>query len=428
MIYKIKNNRGAALIMVLIAIVALSIIGTVILSLMVGETKQVVNQEQFIKSHYAARSGADSMAAYWIENPQKLKEFVQADPKIGNGVIGDRSFQTFISDVEYRDGFVTDFTIRSTGFKDTNANKTLDENEDDYIRPITLIVGESNIFDYAIFAYTKLTLGKTTEGTVGTNANTIYYPASVQPDPKKIDPANPPYDGNIYLGPGSLGDLHVNNLEILNGDENYVGQQPGLIKPDIVKTDFSDGYPQVPGSGINYEDLKEITNTMNIQLVSALPEIKSADPEEKEKKIKDPTVSYIQTNDRADALVDRLVLAGKSLVVSGAGDLHLLIDGDFSLSGVSGISNTGDTRLFLYYNGSQTITFNGTVDIVGGIYAPNAKILFNGGGKVDGFIICNEFDAGSSSNFSVSNADSNVSMADMNIFGIAGYVRKMWLQ
>ena len=76
MIKKISNQKGSVLIYVLVVTVVLSILGVTVLNIATAETKQVVFQENQIKSFYAARSGADAVASYLIENIDELNTFI----------------------------------------------------------------------------------------------------------------------------------------------------------------------------------------------------------------------------------------------------------------------------------------------------------------------------------------------------------------
>ena len=61
------NNKGFALVTVVIVMAVLMIFGTTILAVSVSENRQVRFQEQSIQHFYVARSGADSVASYLIK-------------------------------------------------------------------------------------------------------------------------------------------------------------------------------------------------------------------------------------------------------------------------------------------------------------------------------------------------------------------------
>ncbi|SMF84824.1 hypothetical protein SAMN05661091_2708 [Paenibacillus uliginis N3/975] len=64
----IKNERGFALPMVLILVTALSILGMTLLGVSVSQAARTVHQEKKEQAFYIAKSGADAIASYIIEN------------------------------------------------------------------------------------------------------------------------------------------------------------------------------------------------------------------------------------------------------------------------------------------------------------------------------------------------------------------------
>ncbi|UNK16090.1 pilus assembly PilX N-terminal domain-containing protein [Paenibacillus sp. N3/727] len=64
----VKNERGFALPMVLILVTALSILGMTLLGVSVSQAARTVHQEKKEQAFYIAKSGADAIASYIIEN------------------------------------------------------------------------------------------------------------------------------------------------------------------------------------------------------------------------------------------------------------------------------------------------------------------------------------------------------------------------
>lgn len=63
---QLKNNKGAALITVLIALVVLSILGIALMSTALADGKQAIYQQDKIQSNYLARSAVDDIASHII--------------------------------------------------------------------------------------------------------------------------------------------------------------------------------------------------------------------------------------------------------------------------------------------------------------------------------------------------------------------------
>ena len=71
-----RNNKGSALILVILIMMVLTILGTSFLFISVSENKFVQMQERKMKAYYVARSGADALAQYIILNPLRTEELV----------------------------------------------------------------------------------------------------------------------------------------------------------------------------------------------------------------------------------------------------------------------------------------------------------------------------------------------------------------
>lgn len=72
----LKNRSGAALVMVVIALLFVSILLSSVFIIVSTNTRQVVTQEQGIESYYIARSGAEAMyQALRTITPSYIEEF-----------------------------------------------------------------------------------------------------------------------------------------------------------------------------------------------------------------------------------------------------------------------------------------------------------------------------------------------------------------
>jgi hypothetical protein len=70
-----KNEAGAALPLVLVIVIGLSVFAFTLLMFSMNETKQVALDENQMKAHYIARSGAHALASYIIKNPDDIEMF-----------------------------------------------------------------------------------------------------------------------------------------------------------------------------------------------------------------------------------------------------------------------------------------------------------------------------------------------------------------
>lgn len=73
--FKLKNRRGAALAFVVIAFLVVFILLSSVFILSQSNTKQVAAQEQGIHSEYIARSGAEAMFEFLINDATRLSQY-----------------------------------------------------------------------------------------------------------------------------------------------------------------------------------------------------------------------------------------------------------------------------------------------------------------------------------------------------------------
>ena len=58
-----QNRKGSALVTVIIVFLVMSILGSAVLAISLSENRQVMIQENRMKSYYTARGGADAVAS-----------------------------------------------------------------------------------------------------------------------------------------------------------------------------------------------------------------------------------------------------------------------------------------------------------------------------------------------------------------------------
>lgn len=107
-----KNENGAALPLILIVIFVISVLGFILITYSITETQQVALDENRLKAHYVARSGAHAMLTYLIENPEKAEELFGAGQSVPVQ-IGDGEFRVEVIDTSEADKTI--HRIRSTG-------------------------------------------------------------------------------------------------------------------------------------------------------------------------------------------------------------------------------------------------------------------------------------------------------------------------
>ena len=116
---KLKDETGLAFPLVLIVVLVLTILGVTLYMFSTAETRQVLLDENKMKAHYVARSGAHAVAAYIIENPSiagALAEAGESEPYSFAGGTYRVEVGEFIDDNNGGEGDIKEkYVVKSTG-------------------------------------------------------------------------------------------------------------------------------------------------------------------------------------------------------------------------------------------------------------------------------------------------------------------------
>lgn len=115
---KMKNNKGLVLASSIFVMALLSIVSLTVLTLSLSQTKQAVRQDRRTQAFYLAKSGADSVAKYILQNPTDAANVIA---KVNSDVNSHFSNGTF--EVEILSGAVAGQNIiKGTGTVDGVEN------------------------------------------------------------------------------------------------------------------------------------------------------------------------------------------------------------------------------------------------------------------------------------------------------------------
>jgi hypothetical protein len=392
-----KKSDGYALVLTMVLLVVLSLLGTAILSIAYGETKMVANQVENKRAYYAARSGADAMASYIIEqssNNTTISGVVddlifKIETLPGTGTIGTgatiSSFQVNVSRIPsgpYRG----DLLLESTG---TTATGTLPVKVS-----LTLKQALRTVLDTTIFANDSMSLGNniTVNGDIGTNAGSITFGRN-------------PVNGNVILGPDATQTYLNNSVDPMCGTPQRLNEKiifPNT-KTDLFPTENNNSQLGTPRHGHN----------------PPTPYVVTATPS-------DPGNHVLATavTDLSD------IMANITWPAGGGGELHILISDTITNFTLGSQVNVPDgNTLYLYYNGTNQIADNsGNFSYQHlSIYAPNASFNITGGGNGTflGKMVIGTYDDTSNSHVTLTN-DTTVDQND--IIGAETYQRDAWLK
>ncbi len=416
----IKNERGYALVLVLVIMLALFMLGTALISVSTSQVREAVKQQERLQAYYLAYSGANSVVEWVMDD---------GDVPVGTSDVVQLDMGSFYVKVDEDNDI---FTVTSYG---TNNGYTETVN----VSLTRQVTGTNGGFpfptDMAVFATAQgssvrpaieITGSTIVDGPIGTNstgANSVQFGWSTY------------LNGDLFIGSGSDPDIVVqqSNHQTGNVDGGIYTIQNERAYPELVFPDFptglidrgsytADWYPIPPGghriSEDGYYSSISVPNQLTIDVGN------------------EDRIIRVGTLDVSGGSLDNIIINR-----TGNGRLILYVDSTFIFGGAATINNNGSTEaLILYYAGSNTVNFignerffgnvfvkeadlviGGSAGITGNIltggenveingaadaytrllYAPNAHVKMTGSSKLRGLIIANTFDGGSGNRVAV---------------------------
>jgi hypothetical protein len=113
----IKSEKGSALPLTMVVVFVLTLLGITLFAFSMAETRQVFRDENRMKAHYLARSGAHAVVEYIINNPENAVDLINSsESELVN--YGDGTIKVLV----YGNPF-DEIYVRSTGeFNDVNQS------------------------------------------------------------------------------------------------------------------------------------------------------------------------------------------------------------------------------------------------------------------------------------------------------------------
>lgn len=377
------DDKGSSLIMVLIIMGVLTIFGAAFLHYSLTDNLQVINDEKRMQAHYLARSGAEAVADYIINNPQEAAELL--GKKSEKHDLGQGFFEV---EVKSTTGGIL---IESTG------------NVDDFTRTVKLTLHPCSPFDAALFGLDRVSIDNPPDEIIGDICTNSIFDNSISLHHNALDKIK----GIIKVGPGP-GVEPSNVIDIKHGslDKIETGNMDRIIDyPVPLFPDFPILEDKVITSGYilsdGYYNNIEVDKTLVIDIGNA--------------------------GEERNIRVGNLKVKG-NIVLEGEGKLNLYVDHSLDIKG--DINKGGRVEaLMVYYKGQETkidgefygsifalsdIRFSGNVIMVGNIissgnievsctgnsyikgniYAPNTTIEFKGNTDIIGSVVAKEIEFG----------------------------------
>lgn len=380
-----KDSRGVALPLILMVMLILAILGSTLWQYSSRDTIQAARNEKMMQAYYIARSGADAVAQYIIDNPDgiNMKEYVDAlvaAPKSNPTKINDEINGFFEVEVT-RDEESKLIIIKSTGIVDGISQK------------VSLCLYESDIdgiplLDMAVFSNKGIRLEGSSkiEGDAGINSS----------NPGSIRLAwSTAIDGNLFIVPDA------------DPDEVLIGDRPDPkdnITKDIKNLDSHRIYNLPPFP--EFPDDLPWCGSFTAGWNPSPPYHIYEDGDYDNITVKSELIIHIGDEDRI-LKVNNLEVSGSGKITldkTGKGRLYLYISNSIILTNGATINNNGDPGdIYAYYKGSSPVNPSGSARFVGCIYAQKANVAIEGSGGITGHII-----TGGNSVSITGNAEANV--------------------
>jgi len=371
----------------MIILLVFSVYGISLLNMSVSDVKHAKLQEDKTQAYYLARSGAEALSSYIVNNLDNLTQ--EEREAFINSIHNKISSPTRLSpsDRGYFEVRLTKaeeyLTIQSTGvIEGSNVRETVTLNIQ---REVTEGGGGSTnplpSFDMAFYATAhgsqgnpaiKMTGSTSIWGSVGTNTT---GKNSIQ-----MDWSNEIVNGKLYIGPGADPNTVVQTprgnplIQIQGGIENIteVREYPMPEFPSFPEDLPSKGSFTTPKNNVFYY----ISQDGEYDLIEATSN-------------RDITID-LQGGDRIIRVKDLNISQGtiKLQNTGENGRLILYVEKSFKLKGSSYFNKGGNfNNVLLYYKGNESIDLGGNTEFIGNIFVENADIIINGSGGLMGNII-----------------------------------------
>lgn len=309
-----RNNKGAALLLVIIVMAVLSILGISLLTVSNAEYQISVMNEKKLQAQNIAKSGADIAAKHYLANPISATETI-ADTPLGKG-----SFQVVISKPSTKTMLI-------------QSNGTVD----DITQSVSLMLEE---VDYNAF-FTGI--HQTGDSDLDLGALDISH----DPGSAVTIQANVSDLSDISLSPSDAADpLIVKAINNTSLPEFTVPNTSGF------QTDIDWAAQTDPNLFLGDYHLSSIVKTNKDDIIFDT----------------DGGVQQI--------VVDILDFSGPqgSITVEGGGEVHLYILDGGAINNPVTVNPSDPAQLFIYVKSGATLEFQSGADVSGYIYAPNATL------------------------------------------------------
>lgn len=423
-----SRRKGAALLLVLFAVVMLSLMGMGLLNLGQQSRIRAVREGHQTQARCAADAGLVHAVFSMNQNLQADLKSVIDKASSQLDLLDDASFASVLSDdtqfpllgEQVLTGCGTTFSYKVT------AN-TLSGNQYEYVviskgqagqaqRTVYAIIGLRGLFDSAILGSGKLSLmpntiisGYNSQDPTDTDIDLKMGTTSIAPDSIPLGPGTV-VNGDVFVGVGGDPQTAIGAGGTVTGDKYSLIEEPGI--PVIVAPDLPDMGMGLHGKGAT---------------IKVTPDKSGKYTDIDLSKGASPGVLEVTGGDVVLHITGNIELKqGCEIVIRPDSSLTLYVDGDIHADNSMGFNNEASStkalELYATGEGSQVFDLKAKSAVFGIVYAPQADINMYPCSEIHGVIVGKNIDFKSKCKFYYDEALRRVTVSDEGV----RFVVKQW--
>ena len=424
-----SNEKGMALVVVLLVLTVISIVGLSLMGFAVNNMKMSSGESNYQSSYYIAESGANlkmndinnNMLTYYNQALDGSTFFSNAERYMSLGT--DSTYSDFDSSfsqqpsAKVRIEKVNNSNSNSATSRDYNIISvgTINNRSITVVKPFHLTWktkssgGSNNInvpADTAVFVDTTISLdnGATISGAIGTNSS-LSGKISLNGNASIIG------NSNIYVGPNA-------DTSTMISKPSYIIVNNPIVKMSAVKTFSLPVFPTIPSYPLQSDlNIKNGNYTLTMNQDMSFSNI-SLD--------NNYTLTVDVGSNNRSIVVGNLNMINGSIKINGTGKLTIYVTGNVAM-GSGSVLNTGKdvSKLIMYLKRSsvptnpKSLSLTGSQQIYGSLFAEDANISVDNSGVLNGYFLTGGTNVSFSGNANAG-SNNNLFYAPNAAFNITG--------
>ena len=353
-----KNQKGAALVLVLLSLLVITILGTAIINISFAEVQQATATERDKKAYYLARSAADATMKWIEDNIADINTMpITTEAEILAYEAAVDEFELVVPSVEgvYREGNIS-------GMEGVDGVEVWRESNQIYVQ------ATATVNSFSSSALVRLDQDPSAED---------YLEVT-----ETVEVAEGPSPGDLVDAIYATGDVRINGSATISGDVRYEGDADLRGSWTITEGDLGPSEETREFSWPPPEDLDmriwPHNNTISASHAGRYGSVTLSG-----------TVDINTQGQDVVLHIGNLILNGAATInVNGNGRLFLFLD-DITCNGALTLNANRNVYIILGDEVNE-LKFNGSATLEAYIFAPSSHLKFSGSAAITGAIICED--------------------------------------